>query len=457
MADAARVLVVDDDAAVAEGLVMLLTLDGFEATVVNSAEQALAVLEKRPFDAIISDQRMPGASGVELLKLVKERSPELPFIILTAYADVKLAVEAMREGAADFLEKPAKREELIFVLRKALEGTAAARAAPPRPSRAKVETTDGMVGTSSLLEEARATIRKVAPTMSTVLVLGETGTGKELAARAVHSLSNRKAKPFVTVNCGAFTETLLESELFGHEKDAFTGANARKPGRVELADGGTLFLDEVGELSPAAQVRLLRVLQEKEVQRVGGTAPIKVDVRFVAATHRDLPAMVKEGKFREDLLFRLNVIPVSMPALRRRPEDIEPLAKHFLSVLGPQNGRPKAAFTTGALALISSQSWTGNVRQLQNFIERLTVLAPDGDLIDENAVKRELARLGTDSVEAPTANGDSLPERRKDAERQAVEEALKKAKGNRALAARLLGVSRRTLYNKLDSLGLAEA
>jgi DNA-binding NtrC family response regulator len=258
------------------------------------------------------------------------------------------------------------------------------------------------------------------------------------------------------VNCGAFTETLLESELFGHEKDAFTGANARKPGRVELADGGTLFLDEVGELSPAAQVRLLRVLQEKEVQRVGGTAPIKVDVRFVAATHRDLPAMVKEGKFREDLFFRLNVIPVSMPALRKRPEDIEPLAKHFLSVLGPQNGRPKAAFSSGALALISSQSWTGNVRQLQNFIERLTVLAPDGDLIDENAVKRELGRMGPDAVEAPAANGDSLPERRKDAERQAVEEALKKAKGNRALAARLLGVSRRTLYNKLDSLGLAE-
>ncbi|MDP3156666.1 MAG: sigma-54 dependent transcriptional regulator [Archangium sp.] len=453
MSDAAAVLVVDDDEAVGKVLAALLSQDGHRATWVGSAEAALATLEKKAYDAVISDVRMPGLSGLELLKLVRVKWPELPVVLLTAHGTVPMAVEAMRDGAADFMLKPFNREEVLFVVKKALSGSAGERAAPPRQSRTKVESTDGMVGTSPPLEEARALIRQAAPSTATVLILGETGTGKELAARALHSLSSRKAKPFVRLNCGALPENLFESELFGYEKGAFTGAVNRKPGRVELAEGGTLFLDEVGELSQASQVKLLRLIQEKEFERLGGTETLKADVRIVAATHRSLPEMVKANTFREDLYYRLNVVPISMPPLRSRPDDLEPLVKHFLSVLGPQNGRPKAALSSAAMVLVAAQQWKGNVRQLQNFIERLTVLAPPGDLIEETTVQRELERLGGDSPEA-VSSADSLPERRKDAERQAVEEALKKAGGNRSVAARLLGVSRRTLYNKLESLGL---
>jgi two-component system, NtrC family, response regulator AtoC len=456
MSDAAAVLVVDDDEAVGKVLAALLTQDGHHATWVGSAEMALATLEKKAFDLVVSDVRMPGLSGLELLKLIKTKWPELPIILLTAHGTVPMAVEAMRDGAADFMLKPFNREEVLFVVKKALSGSAADRAAPPRQSRTKIETTDGMVGTSAALDEARGLIRQAAPSMATVLVLGETGTGKELAARALHSLSPRKARPFVRLNCGALPENLFESELFGYEKGAFTGAVSRKPGRVELAEGGTLFLDEVGELSPASQVKLLRLIQEKEYERLGGTETLQADVRIVAATHRSLPEMVKENTFREDLYYRLNVVPISMPPLRSRPDDLEPLVKHFLAMLGPQNGRPKASLTSGAMALIAAQPWKGNVRQLQNFIERLTVLAPPGDEIDVTTVQRELERLGVDKPEA-AGSADSLPERRKDAERQAVEEALKKAAGNRSVAARLLGVSRRTLYNKLDALGLTES
>ncbi len=455
MSDAAAVLVVDDDEAVGKVLAALLSQDGHRATWVGSAEAALATLEKKAYDAVISDVRMPGLSGLELLKLVRVKWPELPVVLLTAHGTVPMAVEAMREGAADFMLKPFNREEVLFVVNKVLCASASERAAPPRLTRTKIESTDGMVGTSPSLEEARALIRQAAPSTATVLILGETGTGKELAARALHSLSSRKAKPFVRLNCGALPEALFESELFGYEPGAFTGAVNRKLGRVELAEGGTLFLDEVGELSQASQVKLLRLIQEKEFERLGGTKTLKADVRIVAATHRSLPEMVKANTFREDLYYRLNVVPISMPPLRSRPDDLEPLVKHFLSVLGPQNGRAKAALSSSAMALVAAQQWKGNVRQLQNFIERLTVLAPQGDVIDETTVQRELARLGGDAPQT-VSSSDSLPGRRKDAERQAVEEALEKSGGNRTTAARLLGVSRRTLYNKLESLGLEE-
>ena len=456
MSDAAAVLVVDDDEAVGKVLAALLSQDGHRATWVGSAEAALATLEKKAYDAVISDVRMPGLSGLELLKLVRVKWPELPVVLLTAHGTVPMAVEAMRDGAADFMLKPFDREEVLFVVKKALFGSAGERAAPPRQSRTKVESTDGMVGTSPPLEEARALILQAAPSTATVLILGETGTGKELAARALHSLSSRKAKPFVRLNCGALPENLFESELFGYEKGAFTGAVNRKPGRVELAEGGTLFLDEVGELSQASQVKLLRLIQEKEFERLGGIETLKADVRIVAATHRSLPEMVKANTFREDLYYRLIVVPISMPPLRSRPDDLEPLVKHFLATLGPQNGRPKASLSSAAMALVAAQQWKGNVRQLQNFMERLTVLAPPGDVIDETTVQRELGRLGGDAPETVAA-ADSLPGRRKEAERQAVEEALKKAGNNRSVAARLLGVSRRTLYNKLESLGLEES
>jgi two-component system response regulator AtoC len=454
MSDAAAVLVVDDDEAVGKVLAALLTQGGYKSTWVNSAEAALATLEKKVFDLIISDVRMPGFSGLELLKMVRLKWPDVLVVLITAHGTVPMAVEAMRDGAADFMLKPFDRKEVLYVVNKALTGSAAERSAPPKQVREKVESADGMVGTSPALDEARGLIRQAAPSMATTLVLGETGTGKELVARALHSLSPRKSGPFIRINCGALPEQLFEAELFGYEPGAFTGAVGRKPGRVELAEGGTLFLDEVGELTAATQVKLLRVIQEKEFERLGGKETLKANVRVVAATHRSLPEMVKAGTFRQDLYYRLNVVPITLPPLRDRPGDVEPLVRHFLSTLGPQNGRPKAAVTPAAMSLLAARKWTGNVRELQNFIERLVVLAPPGDLIDEATVTRELTRSGD---EAPAVSGgDSLPERRKDAERQSVEEALGKARGNKSVAARLLGVSRRTLYNKLEALGLTE-
>ncbi|MBL8914287.1 MAG: sigma-54-dependent Fis family transcriptional regulator [Archangium sp.] len=451
-----EILVVDDDEAVGKVLAALLTQAGNKATWVGSAEAALATLDKRPFDLVISDVRMPGLSGLDLLKLLRQRSPDLPVVLLTAHGTVQMAVEAMREGAADFLLKPFNRDEVLFVVKKCLSSSETERAAPPKAPSAKVESADGMIGASPALDEARGLIRQAAPSPATVLVLGETGTGKELAARAIHALSGRAKGPFVRLNCGALPEALFESELFGYEKGAFTGAVARKPGRVELANGGTLFLDEIGELSAASQVKLLRLLQEKEYERLGGTETLKADVRVVAATHRNLGEMVKANTFREDLYYRLNVVPISLPSLRSRPGDIPLLAAHFLTMLGAQNARPKAVFAPDALALLGAQQWPGNVRQLQNFIERVLVLAPPGDVIDAASVQKELARAGLETKAAAPVPGaaDSLPERRKDAERQAVEEALQKAGGNRSVAARLLGVSRRTLYNKLEALGL---
>ena len=458
MSDAASVLVVDDDEAVGKVLAALMKQAGHHATWVPSAEAALALLEKKAFDLVVSDVRMPGFSGLELLKMLRLRWEDMPVILITAHGTIPMAVEAMRDGAADFLLKPFDREEVIFVVRKALEGSASLRAAPPRPERQKTENTDGMVGNAPALEEARGLIRQAAPSMANVLVLGETGTGKELAARALHALSPRKQKPFVRVDCGSLAETLLLSELFGHEKGAFTGAVTAKPGRVELAEGGTLFLDEVGELSPEAQKKLLTLLQQKTFERLGGTEVKKANVRIVAATHRDLPEMVKAKTFREDLYYRLNVVPIMMPTLRTRAEDIGLLVKHFLSIFGAQNGRPGVSVAPDALALLTGQQWPGNVRQLQNFMERLVVLAPPGDVIEATTVQRELARAGFSKVEAatPASGTESLPERVKDAERQAVQEALKNSRNNRTQAARILGVSRRTLYNKLEALGLEE-
>jgi two-component system response regulator AtoC len=450
---AASVLVVDDDAAVGTVLAALLKQDGFEATFVPDAATALATLEKRPFDLVMSDVRMPGMDGFALLATLRRLMPEVPVVLLTAHGTVAMAVEAMRAGAADFVMKPFARDEVLFTARKALGVTQAPRAAPPQQ-----QLDGGMVGSSRALDEVRALIAKAAGSQATVLILGETGTGKELAARAIHAQSSRAKEPFVRLTGGAIPDTLFESELFGYEKGAFTGAVGRKPGRVELAKGGTLFLDEVGELSTPIQVKLLRLIQEREFERVGGTETLKADVRFVAATHRPLEQLVREGSFREDLFYRLNVIPVVLPPLRERADDVEALARHFVGALGQAHGRPQARLTDDALGLLRAQLWPGNVRQLQNFLERLVVLS-GGDVLGADDVRRELSRAGSPTAvsgaPAPGAiGGPLLDDRRRDAERAAVQDALTQAKGNRALAARLLGVSRRTLYYKLDALGL---
>ncbi|HEU4404851.1 MAG TPA: sigma-54 dependent transcriptional regulator [Polyangiaceae bacterium] len=439
------VLIVDDDAAVGTVLGALLRQAGFASHHERSGEAALAALERRAFDAAITDVRMPGIDGLALLARLRRGWPELPVIMLTAHGTVGLAVEAMKAGAADFVQKPFDREELLFVVRKALAGgrrAAEAAPEPPEPPGAARE----LVGEGEAMREVRALVDRAARSTATVLVLGESGTGKGLVAQAIHEQSARRGKPFVRLHCGALPDGLLESELFGYEKGAFTGAVGRKPGRVELAEGGTLFLDEIGDVTPAMQVKLLRVLQEREYERLGGSQTLKADVRFVAATHRDLGAMAARGEFREDLYYRLNVIPLTIPPLRARPEDITALALGFARAHGPG-----VTLAPDALALLAAQRWPGNVRQLQNFVERLVVLS-DGPAIGRADVERELARktgLAPPEPDAP-AGPARLDASVREAEKLALKNALDKAGGNRTLAARLLGVSRRTLYNKLD-------
>jgi two-component system response regulator AtoC len=465
-----NVLLVDDDPAVAKVLGALLAQAGLTTHTARDGQEALALLARKPIDVVVSDVRMPGMDGMQLLSEVAKGWPDVPVILLTAHGTVPLAVEAMKAGAADFVLKPFDREEILFSVRKALLRTQGDAA--PEPLRAQ----SPFLGRSRAMADVQAMLAKAATGTATVLLRGESGTGKELAAKAVHDGSPRRAGPFVKLHCAALPDTLLESELFGYEKGAFTGAANRKPGRVELAHGGTLFLDEVGDIPLSMQVKLLRVIQERELERLGGTQSVKVDVRFVAATHQPLEELVKAGRFREDLFYRLNVVPVELPPLRARPEDIEPLARHFLEVHAKANGRPPFTLTDDGLAVLQAQPWPGNVRQLQNFLERLVVLS-DAQVLTGEEVMRELARqpgLSPSPAPAspgvavqppstpgapvtPTAGADAgltLESQRKGMERQALVDALKRAGDNRTLAARLLGISRRTLYNKLEEHGL---
>ncbi|AKF79830.1 Fis family transcriptional regulator [Myxococcus fulvus 124B02] len=454
------VLLVDDDPAVAKVLGALLNQAGLATHTARNGTEALALLERWPVDVVVSDVRMPGMDGMQLLAEMGRAWPDVPVILITAHGTVPLAVEAMKAGAADFVLKPFDREEILFTIRKAL------LRAQGEATNEPLRTPSAFVGGSQRMTEAQALLAKAATGMATVLLRGESGTGKELAAKAVHDGSPRHAGPFVKLHCAALPDTLLESELFGYEKGAFTGAATRKPGRVELAHGGTLFLDEIGDISLAVQVKLLRVIQERELERLGGTQTVKVDVRFVAATHQPLEDLVKAGRFREDLFYRLNVVPLWLPSLRERPEDIEPLARHFLDIHARTNGKPPFTLTPDGLAVLRAQPWPGNVRQLQNFLERLVVLS-DGQTLTGDDVSRELARQpglttpvltppqGVTALASPAAeSGRTLESQRKGTEKQALVDALARAGDNRTLAARLLGISRRTLYNKLEEHAL---
>jgi DNA-binding NtrC family response regulator len=448
------VLVVDDDAAVGTVLGALLEQAGMSATHVGSGEAALRVLEQRSWDVVVTDLRMPGIDGMDLLARIGERWPETPVVVLTAHGDVPLAVEAMRRGAAEFLLKPFDREQIVFAVRKALVAASHAAAKPASAPDPRAPVVSGSPAT----REVNDLLARAAKSVATVLIRGESGTGKELAARAIHDQSPRRSGPFVVIHCAALPDALLESELFGYEKGAFTGAACRKPGRVELADGGTLLLDEIGDVPLHMQVKLLRVLQERAFERVGGTQTIHVDVRFVAATHQDLDAMVRARTFREDLYYRLSVIPIHMPPLRERPEDVAPLVERFVARFCDANGKRGLTIDAAAVARLRRESWPGNVRQLQNFVERLVVLV-DGATIGLEDVERELARsaaIRSSAEPSPAASnaGGTLEDRRRQTEREALREALDRAHGNRTVAARILGVSRRTLYNMLSLHGL---
>lgn len=455
-AASANVLVVDDDPAVGRVLAALLGQAGVACQHVLDARRALEILSEKPVDVVVTDLRMPAMDGVELLEEIVDRWPEIPVILMTAHGTVEVAVEAMKKGAADFVLKPFDREEILFTISKQI---AASRHddRPPAPEAKG----DAMVSTSPNMREVQDMIRRAAGGAATVLIRGENGTGKDVAARAIHKSGPRRDGPFVRVQCAAFPDTLIESELFGYEKGSHSAAASRKPGRVDLAEGGTLFLDEIGDVQPVVQAKLLRLLQEREYERLGGTQTLKSTARFIAATHQPLEELIKKGLFREDLFYRLNVLPIWIPPLRERPEDVEPLAVRFCREAGTANGRGALEISPQALALLARQPWPGNVRQLQNFVERLVVMS-DGDRLTAADVARELDRkspIAAPPDEPRGAGGGKTPSgtlqaSRQDAEREAIKTALERSANNKSLAARLLNISRRTLYYKLVDHGL---
>jgi two-component system response regulator AtoC len=450
------ILVVDDDAAMRHLLSVILTDHGWEARAVSSAADALRELEARDTDLVLTDVRMPGMDGLALLKEIQRLRPELTVIVMSAYGAQDAALEAMKAGAYDYLSKPFKRDEVVLVLRKAEERERLAR----ENRRLRTELAAGygpsnLVGASEVMQEVLRQVRKVAPQKTTVLVTGESGTGKELVARALHGLSPRAALPFVAVNCGAIPAELIESELFGHVRGAFTDATRTRKGLVEEADGGTLFLDEIGELPLALQPKLLRVLEDEEVRPLGDVRARKVDVRVVAATGRDLRAAAAAGRFREDLLYRLDVVAVSLPPLRERPADIPALAAHFLARharLRPE--LPGLSLSEEAREALLAHRWPGNVRELEHALERAVVLA-EGPVIREDDLP-DTVRAPAPAAAASAAHGGSLSVKR---ETRALEErliraALERTGGNRTRAAELLELSYRALLYKIKDYGI---
>jgi two-component system response regulator HydG len=456
----ATLLVADDDPAVRESLERALTREGYEVVVAPDGRAALDRLQEGGIDLVLSDLKMPGMTGLELLPRAKSVAPDVDFIMLTAFGTVEEAVKAMKEGATDFLTKPFQRAQLTKVVRQALE-----RRSLIAENRALQQRLDDLlshgdtIGVSSAFRRMMTLVEQVASSSATVLIQGESGTGKERTARAIHDLSPRKNGPFIAVNCAALPETLLESELFGYEKGAFTGAGGRKEGRFELADGGTLFLDEVADLSPVTQPKILRVLQEGEFERVGGTKTIRVDVRIVTATNQDLATLVREKRFREDLFYRLNVITIVVPPLRDRREDVPVLAEHFLRVYAAKNNRRLDGLSEEALGCLEAYSWPGNVRELENVIERAVVLARGarvelGDLPETVTERSVMLLRHTGGAAAPVTEGffkvrvgTPLAE----VEQRLLEETLRFTKGNKTLTARMLGIDPKTVFRKIKA------
>ncbi|EIS9963541.1 sigma-54-dependent response regulator transcription factor ZraR [Escherichia coli] len=434
------ILVVDDDISHCTILQALLCGWGYNVALANSGRQALEQVRERVFDLVLCDVRMAEMDGIATLKEIKALNPAIPVLIMTAYSSVETAVEALKTGALDYLIKPLDFDNLQATLEKALAHTHSIDAETPAVT---ASSQFGMVGKSPAMQHLLSEIALVAPSEATVLIHGDSGTGKELVARAIHASSARSEKPLVTLNCAALNESLLESELFGHEKGAFTGADKRREGRFVEADGGTLFLDEIGDISPMMQVRLLRAIQEREVQRVGSNQTISVDVRLIAATHRDLAAEVNAGRFRQDLYYRLNVVAIEVPSLRQRREDIPLLAGHFLQRFAERNRKAVKGFTPQAMDLLIHYDWPGNIRELENAVERAVVLLT-GEYISE----RELP-LAIASTPIPLGQSQDI-QPLVEVEKEVILAALEKTGGNKTEAARQLGITRKTLLAKLS-------
>ncbi len=449
----ASILIVEDEAKMLRLLDLNLTEGGHTTHKAQDAESALKILRQEKIDLVLTDLKLPGLGGLEFLQAVKRSNAAIPVIVMTAYGTVETAVEAMKAGASDYVLKPFSIEEIKLLIRKELdvrrlrEENVSLREALGQRYEFR-----NIVARSAEMQEVLATLERVAPTNSTVLVGGESGVGKDLIARALHEHSRRASGPFIKINCTTIPENLLESELFGHEKGAFTGAVASKPGKFELADKGTMFLDEIGDVPGPIQAKLLRVLQEREFERLGGTRTIKVDVRLVAATNRDLRAALEQGTFREDLYYRLNVVPINIPPLRDHPEDIPYLVDNFIARFARQSGKNITGITPAAMKRLKEFHWPGNVRELENTIERAGALS-DGPTLDVADVQLDVERAGTASSSVPFPPDGMTLEQFED---EIIKEALRRAGGNKSQAARLLGLSRNALRYRLSKIGVPD-
>ena len=443
-----KILVVDDDPGHRETLKALLGEWKYQVSGVADGESAVALVKEAPFDLLLMDVRMKGMSGIEALAEIRAYNPAIPVLIMTAYSDVQSAVASLKAGAYDYLIKPLDFDDLKLTLARSLDHTAA-KTENTRLKAALSASFDfqGLIsGQSPAMKKFLEMLANIAPSEATVLICGESGTGKELVARMIHANSNRRQGPFVPVNCAALSENLLESELFGHEKGAFTGAEKRRDGRFQAADQGTIFLDEIGEVALPMQAKLLRAIQEREIQKVGSDEVSKVDVRIVAATNRDLGQDVEEGRFRQDLYYRLNVVAVTLPPLRERPEDIPALASHFLKKFSTKNSKMIKGFTPGALDRLLKYEWPGNIRELENTVERAVVL-----LMGEYVSERELPPSLMDGTEAAPQMKSGLANLTlEEIERIVILETLENTGGNKSEAARRLGITRKTLISKIQ-------
>ena len=447
------ILVIEDEPKMRRLLELQLAEEGFHARTASDAETGLQLLNKDSCDLVVTDFKLPGMSGLEFLQAVKRIDANLPVVIMTAYGTIESAVEAMKAGASDYVLKPFSLAELVLVIRKEL----AARQLREenrslREALGRRYEYNNIVAESGKMQAVLQMVERVAPTNATVLLGGESGVGKDLIARAIHEHSHRASGPFVKINSTAIPENLLESELFGYEKGAFTGAASSKPGKFELADKGTLFLDEIGDVPPATQVKLLRVLQEREFERLGGTKTLKVDVRLIAATNRDLRAALEQGAFREDLYYRLNVVAIDIPPLRERKEDIPALASFFLERVARESGKPVQGITPQALKLLMEFHWPGNARELENIIQRGVALS-SGTMLDVADIHLDTSPPRTPAGVAPVLPEGMALEQWED---EIIREALRRANGNKSQAARTLGLSRNALRYRLSKLGVPD-
>ncbi len=447
------ILIVEDEAKMRRLLELNLGDDGFTTFSAEDAETGLKLLRENPIDLILTDLKLPGMNGLEFLQTVKRQNAALPVVVMTAFGSVETAVDAMKAGASDYVLKPFSLTEMRIVIHKELDvRNLREENRSLREALGKRYSHPNIVARSPKMQEVLATVERVAPTNSTVLLGGESGVGKDLIARAIHEKSRRASGPFLKINSTAIPENLLESELFGFEKGAFTGAVASKPGKFELADKGTLFLDEIGDVPPVTQVKLLRVLQEREFERLGGTRTVKVDVRLIAATNKDLRQALEQGTFREDLYYRLNVVPIDIAPLRERKEDVPDLVNLFISRFTGESGKPVEGITPEAMQILVNYHWPGNVRELQNIVERACALAK-GNVLNPSDIHLDIRPAkSTNSPGGFLPDGMTLEQW----EDEMVQEALRRANGNKSQAARLLGLSRNALRYRLSKIGISD-